>query len=162
VPDVTETVPSGGSGGGNPGGNPGGGNPGGGPTGGGGGNAGGGGGHHRRGDKKDGHRRRRHHRYRHDGTRLYETADQNAPVQSVNLQAECDRGYEDGLKTGAKDALRGQSNDPQRSGNYKSGGGGFFSWGRSDAAKRAYRDCFLRGYEEGYRNPHTNPVGANP
>ena len=72
----------------------------------------------------------------------------------MDLQAECDRGYEDGLKTGAKDARRGQSNDPRRSGNYKSGGGGFFSWGRSDAAKRAYRDCFVKGYEEGYRNPN--------
>lgn len=152
---MTETG-TGGGGGSNPGGNPGGGNPGGGPTGGGGNNSGGGGGdHHRRGDNKDDRRRRRHHhRYRHDGTRLYETADQNAPVQSVNLQAECDRGYEDGVKTGAKDARRGQSNDPQRSDNYKRGGGGFWSWGRSDAAKRAYRDCFLRGYEEGYRNPN--------
>ncbi|MCA1621416.1 MAG: hypothetical protein LC795_19350 [Acidobacteria bacterium] len=72
----------------------------------------------------------------------------------MDLQAECDRGYEDGLKTGAKDARRGQSNDPYRSGNYKSGGGGFFSWGRSDAARKAYRDCFLKGYEEGHKNPN--------
>ncbi len=69
------------------------------------------------------------------------------------MQDECDRGYNDGLKTGAKDMRRGQSNDPYRSGHYKSGGGGFFSWGRSAAAKQAYRDCFLKGYEEGYKNP---------
>jgi hypothetical protein len=72
----------------------------------------------------------------------------------VNLQDKCDRGYEDGLRAGAKDARRGQSNDPYSSGSYQRGGGGFFSWGRSDAEKRAYRDCFLKGYEEGYRNPN--------
>ena len=72
----------------------------------------------------------------------------------MNVQEECDRGYDDGLKTGAKDARRGQSNDPLRSGNYQRGGGGFFSWGRSAAAKKAYRDCFLKGYEEGFRNPN--------
>jgi hypothetical protein len=45
------------------------------------------------------------------------------------------------------------SNDPYRSRHYRNGGGGFFSWGRSDAEKQAYRDCFLRGYEDGFRNP---------
>ena len=72
----------------------------------------------------------------------------------MSLQEECDRGYDAGLRTGAKDARRGQSNDPYRSGNYKSGGGGFFSLGRSATAKKAYRDCFLKGYEEGYRDPN--------
>jgi hypothetical protein len=65
---------------------------------------------------------------------------------------ECDRGYEDGLSTGADDARRGQSYDPQRSHHYKRGGGGLFSIGRSGAAKQEYRECFLRGYEEGFRN----------
>lgn len=65
---------------------------------------------------------------------------------------ECERGYDNGLYTGANDARRGQSNDPQRSHFYRRGGGGFFSIGRSDAAKQDYRNCFLRGYEEGFRN----------
>jgi hypothetical protein len=43
--------------------------------------------------------------------------------------------------------------DPYRSHHYKNGGGGFWSWGRNGADKQEYRDCFLRGYEEGYQNP---------
>jgi hypothetical protein len=46
------------------------------------------------------------------------------------------------------------TNDPYRSRHYQNGGGGFWSWGRGAADKQAYRDCFLRGYEEGYRNPN--------
>jgi hypothetical protein len=65
---------------------------------------------------------------------------------------ECERGYDDGLYTGANDARRGQSHDPQRSHFYKRGGGGFFSIGRSSTAKQEYRNCFLQGYEEGFRN----------
>ena len=65
---------------------------------------------------------------------------------------ECDRGYDDGLYTGANDARRGQPYDPQRSHFFKRGGGGLFSIGRSGTAKQDYRDCFLRGYEEGFRN----------
>ena len=79
----------------------------------------------------------------------------------MNLQDECDRGYDAGLRTGAKDARRGQSSDPYSSDHYKSGGGGFFSWGRSAAAKKAYRDCFLKGYEEGYRNPNLHSGDAS-
>ena len=66
--------------------------------------------------------------------------------------SECDRGYDDGLDTGASDARRGQTYDPQRSHHYKRGGGGLFSIGRSSAAKQEYRECFLKGYEEGFRN----------
>lgn len=153
------------TGGGPTGGGPTGGGPtGGGPTGGGPNGGGSGAGprdhHGRRGGDKDKDKRRRRHRYRHD-TPVY-TTDNNAGPQSVNLQDECDRGYDAGLRTGAKDAREGKSNDPRRSGNYKSGGGGFFKWGRSDAAKQAYRDCFLRGYEEGYRNANATPAGASP
>lgn len=68
---------------------------------------------------------------------------------------ECDRGYDDGLYTGANDANRGQTYDPQRSHFYKRGGGGLFSIGRSGASRQDYRECFLRGYEEGFRNYQT-------
>jgi hypothetical protein len=100
---------------------------------------------------RDRHRHRRHHD---DNANIYDPANQNAssnggPRSSVD---ECDRGYEDGLNTGADDARRGQSYDPQRSHHYKRGGGGLFSIGRSSAAKQEYRECFLRGYEEGFRN----------
>jgi hypothetical protein len=75
-------------------------------------------------------------------------------VQNVGGSDECERGYEEGLETGAKDARRGQTYDPQRSRHYKTGGGGLFSIGRSAADKQAYRDCFLRGYDEGFKNPN--------
>jgi hypothetical protein len=68
---------------------------------------------------------------------------------------ECDRGFNDGLFTGANDAHRGQNHDPQRSHFYRGGGGGLFSFGRSGAARQSYRDCFLRGYEEGFQNYQT-------
>jgi hypothetical protein len=64
-----------------------------------------------------------------------------------------DRGYEDGLYTGANDARRGQSYDPERSRFYKSGTGGYHSsLGQKDVYQQAYRDGFLRGYDEGFRN----------
>lgn len=64
-----------------------------------------------------------------------------------------DHGYEDGLFTGANDAWRGQSFDPERSHFYKHGAGGFLSiFGGPGWYKAAYRDGFLRGYEEGYQN----------
>lgn len=78
----------------------------------------------------------------------------NSAAQSANDQDECERGLAEGRRTGASDARRGQTKDPYRSRHYRRGGGGFFSWGRSDTAKQSYRDCFLRGYEEGYQNPN--------
>ena len=64
-----------------------------------------------------------------------------------------DRGYEDGLYTGSKDADRGQSYDPYRSHFYQDAGHGFLSlWGHRDSYSVAYRDGFLRGYNEGYEH----------
>lgn len=63
-----------------------------------------------------------------------------------------DRGYQDGLNTGASDANRGQSYDPQRSHYYRNATYGYDSpYGSKGAYKQAYRDGFLRGYEQGYR-----------
>lgn len=114
-------------------------------------------GDHRRGrrhdgDDKDHHKRRRHSR---DDETIYQPTeiDNSASAQASDDRDECQRGYDQGLRTGASDARKGMTNDPYRSRHYKNGGGGFFSWGRSGADKQAYRDCFLRGYEEGYRNP---------
>ncbi|HEX7314654.1 MAG TPA: hypothetical protein VF297_12075 [Pyrinomonadaceae bacterium] len=84
---------------------------------------------------------------------LDDTINNSSSAQGRDDRDECERGYEEGRRVGSMDALRGQTNDPQRSRHYKRGGGGIISWGRSEAAKQAYRDCFLRGYEEGYRNP---------
>jgi flagellar biosynthesis/type III secretory pathway protein FliH len=49
------------------------------------------------------------------------------------------QGYQDGLNTGASDAQRRQSYNPQRSHFYK------------NASSQAFRDGFVRGYDEGYR-----------
>ncbi len=63
-----------------------------------------------------------------------------------------DRGYQDGLNTGSSDANRGQSYDPQRSHYYRNATYGYdSSYGNKGAYKQAYRDGFLRGYEQGYR-----------
>lgn len=82
------------------------------------------------------------------------TDDPSQSTAQSDDRDECERGLDEGRRTGASDARRGQSNDPLRSRHYKRGGGGIITWGRSGAAKQAYRDCFLRGYEEGYRNPN--------
>lgn len=110
---------------------------------------------HHRGRKHDDddHNRRRHRRHHDDNANIYDTNNQNNSSNGASRNVnECDRGYNDGLSTGMNDARRGQSYDPQRSHFYKRGGGGLFSIGRSGAAKQEYRDCFLRGYEEGFRN----------
>ena len=54
-------------------------------------------------------------------------------------QAAMNQGYQNGLNTGASDAQRGQSYSPQRSHFYK------------DASSQAFREGFVRGYDEGYR-----------
>src|SRR6267143_4678819 len=49
------------------------------------------------------------------------------------------QGYQQGLNTGASDAQRGQSYSPERSHYYR------------DTSSQAFRDGFVRGYDEGYR-----------
>jgi hypothetical protein len=57
------------------------------------------------------------------------------------------------LNTGANDARRGQSYDPERSHFYRQAGSGFLSiFGGRASYSQAYRDGFLRGYQEGYQN----------
>ena len=62
------------------------------------------------------------------------------------------QGYQAGLNTGASDAQRGQSYDPQRSHYYRNATYGYnSSYGNREQYKQAYRDGFLRGYQEGYQ-----------
>jgi hypothetical protein len=49
------------------------------------------------------------------------------------------QGYQAGINTGASDAQRGQNFDPQRSHYYR------------NASSQAFRQGFLRGYDQGYR-----------
>jgi len=71
-----------------------------------------------------------------------------------------DTGYNDGLFTGANDARRGQSYDPERSHFYKHAGGGFLSiFGHPETYSTAYRDGFVRGYEEGFQHWQSYFIG---
>jgi hypothetical protein len=54
-------------------------------------------------------------------------------------QIELNQGYQAGLNTGASDAQRGQSFNPQRSHYYK------------NANSQAFRQGFVQGYDQGYR-----------
>ena len=54
-------------------------------------------------------------------------------------QIELNQGYQAGLSTGSSDARRGQSYNPQRSHYYK------------DARSQQFRNGFVRGYAEGFR-----------
>ncbi len=58
---------------------------------------------------------------------------------SYNNNAELNRGYQQAIETGASDGQRGQSYDPQRSRHYR------------NASTQAFREGFVRGYDQGYR-----------
>ena len=100
---------------------------------------------------RDDRRRREFERgcYRYP-TRVYQSSNYGYYRYSSNAY---EQGYQDGLLTGASDARRGQSYDPERSHFYRHGAGGFLSiFGSPASYSMAYRDGFLRGYEEGYQN----------
>ena len=62
------------------------------------------------------------------------------------------QGFQDGLYTGANDAQRGQSYDPQRSHFFRNATYGYdSSYGNREAYKQAYRNGFLQGYREGFQ-----------
>jgi hypothetical protein len=83
-------------------------------------------------------------------TRTYESSNYGGYQYSSNAY---ERGYHDGLLTGARDARSGESYDPERSHFYRNGSYGFFStFGNRGIYQQAYRDGFLRGYQEGYQN----------
>jgi len=109
-----------------------------------------------RGHDRNRHRHRQDECYRvpaYDDTISYSagTYGQSGGAAQVSLSA-YDRGYEDGLYTGANDARRGQTYDPERSHFYDDTPGYHSVMGTRDVYKRAYRDGFLRGYREGYQN----------
>lgn len=69
-------------------------------------------------------------------------------------QAAVNQGIQDGLYTGSRDAQRGQSYNPQRSHFYKNGhgdNGGYGRYGNSYQYQQAYRQGFVRGYDQGFR-----------
>src|SRR6266436_7605276 len=67
-------------------------------------------------------------------------------------QVAVNQGFHDGLYTGSSDAQRGQNYNPQRSHFYRSGhgnSGGYY--GNGYQYQQAYRNGFLRGYDEGFQ-----------
>ena len=61
------------------------------------------------------------------------------------------QGYRNGLSTGASDAQRGQSFNPQRSHFWKNGSDGWDrSYGNRGQLKQVFSDAFVQGYREGY------------
>ena len=62
------------------------------------------------------------------------------------------QGYSNGLGTGAADAQRGKSYDPQRSRYWKNATDGYdSSYGNKGQYKQIFRDAFVQGYREGYQ-----------
>jgi flagellar biosynthesis/type III secretory pathway protein FliH len=63
-------------------------------------------------------------------------------------QQELNRGYQQGINTGAEDAQRGRSYSPQRSRHY------------DRATSVPFREGFVRGYDQGYRQYAANRNGG--
>ena len=85
----------------------------------------------------------------------YRRDDRNGRYGNV-YQIAANQGYQDGVYTGSNDAQRGQRYNPQRSHFYRNGhgnNGGYGNNGRygNRYDQQAYRDGFLRGYDEGFR-----------
>jgi hypothetical protein len=69
-------------------------------------------------------------------------------------QAAVNQGFQDGLYTGSRDAQRRQSYNPQRSHFYRNGhgdNGGYGGYNNSYQFQQAYRNGFLRGYDQGFQ-----------
>lgn len=95
-------------------------------------------------------------RDRRDRDRDYRRNDQygrNGGYGNIN-QIALNQGFQDGIYTGSRDAQRGQSYNPQRSHFYRNGhgdNGGYGRYGNSYQYQQAYRNGFLRGYDQGFQ-----------
>lgn len=104
-------------------------------------------------DRRDGNRDDRNNRGSYGGYGGY---------GNYGYQVARSRGYEDGLQTGANDANRRQSYDPQRSHYFRSATYGYDrSYGNKEQYKQVYRNAFVQGYNEGFRRYGGNRRGNN-
>jgi len=93
---------------------------------------------------------RRDDRYRRNDRRSDRYDDRYGNNNSYQIARE--QGYRNGLSTGAADAQRGQSYNPQRSHFWKNGSDGYDSrYGNRGQMKQVFRDAFVQGYNEGYQ-----------
>src|SRR2546423_7716335 len=101
--------------------------------------------------------------YRRDRDRDYRRDDRYGRGGYGNeYQIAANQGYQDGLNTGSNDAQRRQNYNPQRSHFYRNGHGdygGYGRYGNSYQFQQAYRDGFLRGYNDGYQRYGGNRRG---
>jgi hypothetical protein len=111
---------------------------------------------------RDRDRKRNRERDRDEQARVYRnTTVYQSRNYGGNSSDAYNRGYQDGLFTGANDARRGQSYDPERSHFYRRGAPGFFSsFGYGGTDRDSYREGFLRGYEEGFYHYDTYFTGG--
>lgn len=93
--------------------------------------------------RDDRYRRNRDDDYRND------RYGRNGNYGNSQYQIAREQGFRNGLATGAADAQRGQSYNPQRSHFWRNGTDGSFS-GRGQL-KQVFRDAFSQGYSEGYQ-----------
>jgi hypothetical protein len=115
----------------------------------------------RRGHDRDRHRHRLDDCYQvpaYDNTVIYQPA--TYPTNPADSRTAYERGYDDGVFTGANDGRRKQTYDPERSHFYKDAPGYRPVLGSRDVYKQAYRDGFLRGYREGFQNWQKYFVGG--
>jgi len=81
--------------------------------------------------------------------------DRNYGYQTARQQ-----GYSYGMSTGAADAQRGQSFDPQRSRYWRNATEGYnSSYGNKGQYKQVFRDAFEQGYREGFQRFASNRRG---
>ena len=94
--------------------------------------------------------------YRRDRNRNDDWRRRNGGYGNVN-QIAANQGYQDGLYTGQSDAQRGQNYNPERSHFYRNGHGENGQYGNNGRYnngyqyQQAYRQGFLQGYDQGFR-----------
>jgi len=99
------------------------------------------------GNRDDRYRRDRDDQYRNDQYRN----DRYGRNGNNEYQIARQEGFQTGVSTGASDAQRGQSFNPQRSHFWKNGNSGYnSSYGNRGQYKQVFRDAFVQGYREGY------------
>jgi len=95
------------------------------------------------------YRRDRDDRYRDDRYRRDDRYGRGGYDNSYQIARQ--QGYSNGLSTGAADAQRGQSYNPQRSHFWRNGTDGYnSSYGNRGQFKQIFRNAFVQGYREGY------------
>jgi hypothetical protein len=88
---------------------------------------------------------------RNDRNDRYDRNDRNQIIRMAQQN-----GFNDGVRRGQEDRSRRRGNEATRESEYRDGMRGYRSeYGNRDIYRQAYRDGFLRGYNEAYRGGNT-------